>query len=479
MNTPEWPAKEYPLLIGGESVTTPKKLNVASPFDGSPVGRVSLAGDGHIQKAVQKAAEGFGKTRNLSSNKKHQILMKLRNLIETNSEDLAVTICREAGKPITQARVEVARCVFTFETAAEESRRIAGELLPVDTVPWAEGKSAVVARFPRGIVVGITPFNFPLNLVAHKLAPAMAAGCPFILKPSSKTPITAWKLMRLALEAGYPGEALSFLPMVSSRAEKLYTHPDVAFVSFTGSAATGWEVKEKAYDKFVTLELGGNAAVIVHEDANVDAAATKCASGGFAFAGQSCISVQRILIHERIYAPFKNKLLAAVGGIKAGDPLLDDTFVGPMIDTPAVERIETWIDEALAMGCKLLTPRRREDRVLHPIVLDDAAPGMKVWDEEVFAPLVTLTQFSDFDEAVRLVNTSRYGLQAGLFTNRADLIQKAFREIEVGGLIVNDASSFRVDHQPYGGVKQSGTGREGLRWAINEMTEEKILIYEA
>jgi len=479
MSNPEWSVKEYPLLIAGESVTTPEKLKVVSPFDGAPVGSVSLAGDGHILKAIALAAAGFEKTRRLSSGRKHQILMKLRNLVETNKEDLAATICREAGKPITQARAEVARCVFTFETAAEESRRIGGELLPVDTVPWAEGKTAVVARFPRGIVVGITPFNFPLNLVAHKLAPAMAAACPFILKPSSKTPITAWKLMRLALEAGYPEEALSCLPMPSFLAEMLYSHPDVAFVSFTGSATTGWELKKKAYDKFVTLELGGNAAVIVHEDADVESAATKCATGGLAFAGQSCISVQRILVHERIYAQFKEKLLAAVGGLKAGDPLFEDTFVGPMIDTPAVERIEAWIDEALAKGCNLLTARKREGRVLHPIVLDGAAPGMKVWDEEAFAPLVTLTKFTDFDEAVKLVNTSKYGLQAGLFTNRADLIQRAFREIEVGGLIVNDASSFRVDHQPYGGVKQSGTGREGLRWAINEMTEEKILIYEA
>ena len=479
MSKLEWRVTEYPLLVGGEWIMTPDPFKVTFPYDGTDVGFVALAGEEHIHKAVEKAKRGFYQTKNLSGYMKHQILMKLRDQVENNKEDLAATICLEAGKPLGQARAEVARAAFTIETAAEEARRIGGEVLPLDRVPWAEGKQGVVARFPRGIVVGITPFNFPLNLVAHKLAPAMAAGCPFILKPSSKTPITAWKLMQMVLDAGYPEEAVSFLPMVSSRAEKLYTHPDIAFVSFTGSAETGWEVKRRAYDKFVTLELGGNAAVIVHEDAGLDVAAVKCVTGGMAYAGQSCISVQRILVHASVCAEFTAKLLADVAKLTVGDPREEETFIGPMIDTGAVKRIEEWIDEAVQKGCNLLTPRKREGKVLHPVVLEGARPGMKVWDEEAFAPLVTLTPFTDFREAIELVNASRFGLQAALFTNRADCIMEAFKEIHVGGLVVNDASSFRVDHQPYGGVKQSGTGKEGVRWAINEMTEEKILIYQS
>jgi glyceraldehyde-3-phosphate dehydrogenase (NADP+) len=479
MSKLEWRVTEYPLLVGGEWIMTPDPLKVTFPYDGTDVGFVALAGEEHIQKAMEKARRGFYQTRGLSGYMKHQILMKLRDQLVKNKEDLAATICLEAGKPLGQARAEVARAAFTVETAAEEARRVGGEVLPLDRVPWAEGKHGVVARFPRGIVVGITPFNFPLNLVAHKLAPAMAAGCPFILKPSSKTPIAAWKLMQMVLDAGYPEEAVSYLPMVSSRAEKLYTHPDAAFVSFTGSAETGWEVKRRAFEKFVTLELGGNAAVVVHEDAGLDVAAVKCATGGMAYAGQSCISVQRILVHASVYAEFTAKLLADVAKLKVGDPRDEETFIGPMIDTGAVKRIEGWIDEAVEKGCNLLTPRRREGKVLHPVVLEGARPGMKVWDEEAFAPLVTITPFSDFREAVELVNASRFGLQAALFTNRADCIMEAFKEIHVGGLVVNDASSFRVDHQPYGGVKQSGTGKEGVRWAINEMTEEKILIYQS
>lgn len=466
----------YPVILGGKEFFREEKLDIIYPYNNKLIHSISLAEDDDLKKAIEFAKTGFEKTKNLSSYQKAKILENLKNLVEKEKEDLAKTIMYEAGKPIQQARAEVERCLLTIETAKEEAKRISGEIMPLDLAPWLEGKEGIIKRLPRGIVLAITPFNFPLNLVAHKIAPAIASGCPFILKPSSKCPVIAYKFIKLVLEAGFLEEAVNFLPMKSEKAKFLIENPDVKVVSFTGSSDVGWEIKKLAYDKQVTLELGGNAGVIIHNDGDLELAAKKCAIGGFAYAGQSCISVQRIIVQENVYEEFKEKLIEEVKKLKVGNPEEEDTFIGPVIDEESLKRIEKWVEEAKKGGAKILLGGKREGSFYIPTIIEDPKEDMKVWCEEAFAPLVCLKKYKTFDEAIQILNRSKYGLQAGLFTNDYKLIDKAFKEIEVGGLVLNDASSFRADPQPYGGVKKSGFGREGIRWAIEEMTEIKILI---
>jgi len=393
-----------------------------------------------------------------------------------DEEEFARTITTEAGKPITDARREVGRAIQTFSVASEEAKRIPGEIVPLDLTPGTDAYLGLVRRFPIGPVLGITPFNFPLNLVAHKVAPCLACGNPIVLKPAPQTPLTALLLGEVVLEAGLPAGALSVVPCDNTVAEHLVTHPGLKVLSFTGSASVGWMLKAKSGKKRVLLELGGNAGVIVEPDADLGIAAQRCVTGGFAYAGQTCIAVQRIYVHESVHDRFVAELLARVAQVKAGDPLEEATVVGPLIDEAAARRVEDWIAEAVAQGAKLLAGGKRSGPLVEATVLADVSPAMKVSCREVFGPVVTVNRYQRFEEAIQALNESDYGLQAGLFSRDVDRIFKAYRELDVGTVLANEVPTFRADHMPYGGVKDSGLGREGVRYAIEEMTEPKLLV---
>jgi acyl-CoA reductase-like NAD-dependent aldehyde dehydrogenase len=474
--TTKTPAREWGFFVDGKWMTEGDTVEVLSPYDGSVVGTVHRATATHAEAAIGAARHAFESTRKMASYERQNVLRAISEGIRQKREDFAALMALEAGKPIRTARAEVARAVFTFAVAAEEATRISGEWLPLDLQPSAAGRGGIVRRFPLGPVLGITPFNFPLNLVAHKVAPAIAAGCTMVLKPATKTPLSALRLAEIAEDAGLPPGALNVLPMTNADAERLVSDDQLKLLSFTGSAAVGWSLKAKAGKKKVVLELGGNAAVIIHSDADVDEAAAKCVQGGFSYAGQSCISVQRIFAQRSVEPQFTEKLVAGVQKLKVGDPLDESSDVGPMIDGDAARRAADWIEEARAGGAQLLCGGQRNGALLEPTVLTHTNERMKVQCQEVFAPVVVVEPYDDFDEAIRRVNNSPYGLQAGVFTSDARLLFRAFEQIEVGGVIANDMSSFRIDHMPYGGVKDSGMGREGLRYAIEEMTEPRLLV---
>jgi acyl-CoA reductase-like NAD-dependent aldehyde dehydrogenase len=387
----------------------------------------------------------------------------------------------EAGKPIADATREVGRAIDTFRIAAEEAKRIGGSVLPLDWPHAAANvsggkRTGIGRRFPFGPIVGITPFNFPLNLVAHKVAPAIASGNPIIIKPAPQTPLTALRLGHILVEAGWPAGAISVLPCANEVAAKLVADERPRMLSFTGSAAVGWQLKAQAGRKRVTLELGGNAAILVHEDADLDLAALRIVSGGFSYAGQSCISVQRVFVHKTRWQTLAQKITAAVETLVTGDPLDEETQVGPMISEAAATRAEAWIKEALDAGAHLLTGGGREGAMLQPTLIAKAPVGSKLYGEEVFAPVVTISPYESFEDGIAMVNASRYGLQAAVFTRDFARIMQAWRELEVGAVLVNESTSWRADQMPYGGVKDSGIGREGVRSAIEEMTEERLLI---
>jgi glyceraldehyde-3-phosphate dehydrogenase (NADP+) len=441
---------EYGILVDGKWLKTGDAIEVRSPFDDSLVAIVHRAGPAEIEAISDGIAD--------------------------RHEEFSRTIALEAGKPIRTARAEVDRAVFTFKVAAEESKRIYGEVVPLDWLPGTEGRIGYVRRVPMGPVVGISPFNFPLNLVAHKVAPSLAAGNPIIIRPSSQTPVSSLKLAELVLEAGWPEAGIAVVPCTTQSADPLVEDHRIKKLTFTGSPAVGWALKARAGMKKVTLELGGNAGVIVHSDADVSYAAERVAWGGFSYAGQSCISVQRIYLHNDIYEGFVDELIPHVKALKLGDPLEEVTDVGPLIDAGAAERIETWLAEAISGGAEVLVGGKREGTVFQPTVLTSLQEDMSISCQEVFGPVVGLYPYREFEEAINAVDQSDFGLQAGLFTRDARLIRKAFNEIEVGGLMVNEVSTFRVDHMPYGGAKMSGEGREGLRYAIEEMTAMKLLM---
>jgi len=466
---------ELGIVLGGRRVDTGETYEIRSPFDGAPVAVVHRAGPAEVERAIAAAVVAFETTRRLPSWRREQVLEGVAAGIAARREELARTIALEAGKPIKTARVEVDRAVFTFSIAAEETKRIYGELVPLDWLPGNEGREAQIRRVPLGPVAGITPFNFPLNLVSHKVAPALAAGNPILLRPASQTPVSSLLLGRIVLEAGWPEDAIAVLPCTTETARPLVEDDRIKLLTFTGSPAVGWGLKGRAGRKRVTLELGGNAAVIVNDDADVAYAAERVAWGGFVYAGQTCISVQRVFVHERVYDAFVAELLPRVEALKVGDPLDEETDVGPMIDAANAERVEEWLDEARAAGASVLSGGQRDGNVWRPTVLADAEEHLRVSCEEVFAPLVGLTRFADVHEAIAAAGRSEFGLQAGIFTNDMRVVEEAFDRIDVGGLIVNDVSTFRIDHMPYGGVRSSGFGREGLRYAIEEMTELKLL----
>jgi acyl-CoA reductase-like NAD-dependent aldehyde dehydrogenase len=472
------PGTQTGFLLCGKEWSDGEALEVRSPWDQGLVGKVTLAARSDAREAVNHAVASMRRTRSLPRWKRREILEDIAASLIEQKERFASLIVAEAGKPIRLARAEVDRSVLTFKTAAEEAARLGGETIPLDLTQGNENRWGLVQRFPVGPVLAITPFNFPLNLVAHKAAPAIAAGCPILIKPSPQTPFTALALGEVILKAGWPEEALAVLPLSNADTSWLAEKEDrIKLVSFTGSAKVGWELKAHSSRKRVVLELGGNAALIVHSDfRDLDGAAERTAHAAFGYAGQSCISVQRIFVDKSIFQTFLWKLVEIAGKLCAGDPANDATEVGPLIRPGEAERIESWIKEAVAGGARLIAGGEREGPVIKPAILTGTKSGMKIRDEEVFGPVVIVEPYVDFEDALAEVNHSRFGLQAGLLTRDAGRILTAYRELEVGAVIVGDTPAWRLDPMPYGGVKDSGLGREGIRSAIEEMTEPRMLV---
>jgi len=451
-------------------------VEVKAPFDQSVIGRVYQGRRAHAEAAIAAAVKAFGTTRRLPAFERQRVLRRIAHNISQRKEEFSRVLAQEAGKPIKASRSEVDRAIFTFNVAAEESTRIYGEFLPLDWQEFTAGRWGIVRRFPLGPVAGITPFNFPLNLVSHKVTPAIASGFSMILNPAPQTPLSSILLAEAVQEAGWPDGGLNVLPLSNEDAGVLVADDRIKLISFTGSARVGWLIKQNAGKKKVVLELGGNAGVIVHNDTDVVYAAERCVAGGFGYAGQTCISVQRILVEQSVYGKFTDALLNGVKNLKIGDPLEDSTDVGPLIRESDAIRAAEWIQEAVRGGARLLTGGHRNGSLLEPTVLTGTKPDMKVNCEEVFAPVVTVEPYTEFGAALREINRSAYGLQAGVFVRDAKLIFQAYEELEVGGVVAGDVPSFRIDHMPYGGIKDSGLGREGLRYAIEDMTEIKLLV---
>ena len=448
---------------------------IRAPHDGSEVGVVALAGPEDVRAALAASVAAARACREMPSYARAAALRKVADGLEAARPELARTLALEAGKPITQARTELDRAVFVFRDAAEEATRIEGEVLPADVVPAGTGRLAITRRFPLSPVVGITPFNFPVLLAAHKIAPAMACGATITLKPPPQDPLTTLRLADLVTASGYPEGAVNITPCHVEVAQILIEDPRVRVITFTGSAKAGWAIRAKAGTKRVLLELGGNAAVIIEPDADLTWAASRCAVGGFTYAGQSCISTQRIYVHESVYTPFLDALTRRVQQLKVGNVLEDQTDVGPMIGLDAAERVERWIQEAVAGGAEVALGGTRNGVFLEPTVLLHTTAEMKVNCEEVFAPLVTVTPYKTIADAIAWANASPYGLQAGVFTTNLQTMFRLHAELDVGAVNGNDIPGFRVDRLPYGGAKASGLGREGVRYAIEEMTERRVL----
>ena len=465
-----------PLFIDGRPRETGKTGTIRSPYDGHEVAQVALGSAAEMEAATGAAVRAFGAMRRLSRRQRADILLGIAAGVARRKEAIAATMTDEMGKPLQFSRSEVDRCVTTFTIAAEEAKRWAGEVLPVDIEPHTAGYHALTIMVPLGPIAAISPFNFPLNLVAHKLAPCLAIGSSMVLKPARQTPLEALTLAEIVHEAGAPPGAFNVVNCEPAVGEALATDDRFPFLTFTGSVGVGWGLKQKAWKKRVTLELGGNAACIVHQDADLDYAVQKCVVGGFGQAGQSCISVQRILVYDPIYAAFAKKLIEAVSRLKVGDPRDPATVVGPVIDAAAADRIMSWISEAKARGARVLAGGARERNVVQPTVIVDAAPDLKVSCQEVFGPVVTLTRYPDFEAAVRMADASAYGLQAGVFTHDIRLIRHAVLNLNVGGVVVNDTPTTRIDCMPYGGSRDSGIGREGPRYAMHEMSEPRLVL---
>lgn len=454
-------------------------LKVMDPYTGEMLAEIPFADGQQVESAIQGAVKGFEVFRKWSAGKRADHLRRLYELLFNRKAAFADLIVAEAGKPLAYARMEVDRALDTLDTAARECLHFAGEVVPMD-YKNGEGRTAYTARFPIGPVTAISPFNFPLNLVLHKLAPAFAVGCPVVLKPAPQAPLTALAFAALVEEAGYPAGALSVLICANSEAELLVRDSRIRFLSFTGSPAVGWKLREMAGPKRVLLELGGNAALIVDETADLDHAALAIAKGGYLYAGQVCISTQRVYVVALVFEALKEKLLVAIAQVRTGDPRLEGTVCGPMIDSAHGHRIQAWVNEAVAQGAEVLAGGNFADvskNLFAPTLLTHTLPGMKVVAEEVFGPVVIMEKVPDFQSALQAANASRFGLQAGVFTNRMDHVLLAHQTLEVGAVIINQAPGFRIDSMPYGGVKASGLGREGVRYAMEAMTEPRLLVY--
>lgn len=467
----------WPVLCAGQWVTLPTSLDVLSPYDGRVVGRTSVGGDADFESAAAAAVAAAPTMKRWPAHARIATLRAVANGLRADREAIALILSDEAGKPIRDARTEVDRAAFVFDTTAAEIGRLGGEVIPIDLMPHGEGRLALTKRVPLGPIAAITPFNFPLLLVAHKLAPAIAAGNPVVLKPATRTPLSALRVAALLHDHGVPPCGLSVLPMERSAADRLVTDERFKLLTFTGSAEVGWAMKARAGKKRVVLELGGNAGVIVDASADLDFAVKRIVAGGFTFAGQSCISVQRVYVHESVSESFATRLSAAVGALRSGDPRDAANDLGPMISHGDVDRIASWIHDAVADGARVLVGGQRlSDSVFAPTVISHVPEYAALCREEAFAPIVGLYTFASLDDAIERINASRYGLQAGIFTANLRAATDAFDRLEVGGVIVNDVPTYRVDSMPYGGVKDSGAGREGPRFALEEMTELKLLV---
>ncbi len=470
---------QYPLYLANrprDAKATGAELAVINKYTGEVATRVARADARLLDEAIAAAVRAAEPMRRMKSHQRQQVLRHLVEQCEKRQEELAHALCIEAGKPIKYSRLEVTRLIDTLRIGMEESTRILGEIMPLDITERAADYPGMWKRVPIGPCALITPWNFPLNLVAHKIAPALACGCPFIAKPASYTPVGALLLGEMLAETDLPEGAFSILPMNSKDAGALSEDDRIRKLSFTGSAEVGWALKARSGKKRVTLELGGNAAVIVDHDADLERAVERIIFGAFYQSGQSCISVQRIYAHRSVYNPLRDRLVTATQALKTGDPLEEDTFIGPIVSEDDAKRIEQWVNEAVSGGATLLCGGKRDGSTYHATLLENAPRDSNVCQEEVFGPVAVLERFDDFDEVIKQVNDSRYGLQAGVFTRDIERVLKAWDEIEVGGVIINDVPSFRVDNMPYGGVKDSGLGREGLKFAIADMTEIRLLV---
>ena len=469
--------KPHPIFLAGRWVDSPNPLVILNPADPlTPAGATYTATEAQYEEAVEAAVAAFEVTRVLPAYERGRILREISAGVKARREELGRLIATEAGKPIRDALVEVDRATLTFRLGAEEAERITGELIPLDLMPASKDRIGITRRFPIGPIAGISPFNFPLNLAAHKIAPAIASGNPIVLKPPSKDPLTMLAVAEIIEATGAPAGSVSILPMTRELGDRMVADERFKLLTFTGSPSVGWRMKERAGKKKVVLELGGNAGVIIDRTADLDWAVKRCLVGAFSYAGQVCISVQRMVIHEDVWATFMDRFVAGAAALKLGDPLDPATDLGPMVDGTAAGRTQRWVDEAVAMGGKLLLGGQADGTYFHPTVLTDVPLSAQVCSNEAFAPLVVAFPFQDFGEAIARVNESTFGLQTGVFTNDLAGAWRAFAELEVGGVIVNDVPTYRIDHMPYGGVKDSGLGREGLRWAIEDMTEIRILV---
>ncbi len=468
--------KAYEIYCGGEFIATPDSIEVINPYTRQPFARTWRATEKDLDRAIDAAQGARQAMKDMPSWRRSQALGHIADELERSLEDFAELLSMESAKPVRYARAEVQRAVQSFRVASEETRRHPNEYLSLDWTPAGEGKEGMVKYFPVGLVAGISPFNFPLNLAVHKIAPAIASGCPIVLKPSSSTPLSTLALARIIHEAGLPAGAVSILPMDRQTGNLLVTDDRFQLLTFTGSPGVGWKMKARAGKKKVVLELGGNAGVIVAGSADLDLAVAKCLVGGFAYSGQVCIHAQRIYVQENVFEAFSAKFVEGAGKLRNGDPLDPATEISSMIDEENARRVEEWVAEAVDEGAKVLTGGSRKGAFHEPTVLSQTRPSMKVCSLEVFGPVVTLEPYRKFEEALHQINDSRYGLQAGVFTNRLDEMNSAFHQLDVGGVIINDVPTFRVDHMPYGGIKDSGLGREGIRYAMTEMLEPRILV---
>jgi len=470
-------AKPHPIYLAGRWVESDDQLLVTNPADpANPAGSTFNATPEQYEEAVAAAVRAFEVTRTLPAYERGRILRDISAGIKARREELGRLIMLEAGKPIRDALVEVDRAVLTFRLGAEEAERMVGEVIPLDLMASSKGRVGITRRFPAGPVAAISPFNFPLNLAAHKVAPAIAAGCSVVLKPPSRDPLTMLTVGEIIHAAGVPEGAVSILPMTRELGDRMVADDRFKVLSFTGSPSVGWRMKERAGKKKVVLELGGNAGVIVDRTADLDWAVKRILIGAFTYAGQVCISVQRMYIHEVVREAFMSKFLVGVAGLKLGDPADPTTDLGPMVDGAAAARTQRWVDEAVQLGARVLAGGRADGTFFPPTVLENVPLSAQVCSNEAFAPVAVVFGFTDFDDAIRQVNNSFFGLQTGVFTNDLANAWRAFGELEVGGVIVNDIPTYRIDHMPYGGVKDSGLGREGLRWAIEDMTEIRIMV---
>jgi acyl-CoA reductase-like NAD-dependent aldehyde dehydrogenase len=469
--------RPHPIFLAGQWVESSQSLIVENPFrPDEPAGFTFQATDDQFEEAVQAAVASFEVTRSLPAYERGRILREISAGIGAQREDLARSITRESGKPIRDAAVEVDRAALTFRLGAEEAERATGEVIPLDLMPSSIGRVGITRRFPIGPIAAISPFNFPLNLAAHKLAPAIASGNPIVLKPPSKDPLTMLAVAKLIEQAGVPSGSVSILPMSRELGDRMVSDERFKLLTFTGSPSVGWSMKARAGKKRVVLELGGNAAVIVDQTADIEWAARRIAAGAFGCAGQTCISAQRIFAHESLFEAMADRLVEIASSLTMGDPLDPGTDLGPMVDSHAVERTTMWVDEAVKLGGRVLIGGMSDGSFFPATILADVPKQAAVCVNEAFAPLAVLSRFASFSDALDQVNDSRYGLQAGVFTNDLSHAWQAFERLDVGGIVVNDVSTYRIDHMPYGGVKESGFGREGLRWSIEDMTETKLMV---